>query len=130
MIKDIQEILKNSIYFKNLGSCQLRLKALNRLHKFASQSGFLLPGYVLVTCWTSYEKNARKTMINLYHSRLIQQITNWWYFFYFPRKQDLTLHANCFWWRQCAWNVESCFLRKHKKKIFQNVACWKFYSEW
>ena len=33
-------------------------------------------------------------------------------FSYFPRKQDLTYHANCLQWRQFAWNVKSCFLGK------------------
>ena len=46
---------------------------------------------------------------------------------FFPRKQDLTFHAN---WllRQFAWNFISCFLGK-KRKIFQNVVCWKIYPE-
>ena len=29
------------------------------------------------------------------------------YFFYFPRKQDLTFHANCLLRRQFAWNVKT-----------------------
>ena len=43
-------------------------------------------------------------------------------FLIFPRKQDLIFHAN---FRQFAWNIKSCFLRK----IFQYIACWKFYPE-
>ena len=36
-------------------------------------------------------------------SGLIQQTTNWWYFFViFPRKQVLKLHANCLHW---IWHV-------------------------
>ena len=33
-------------------------------------------------------------------------------YFFFPRKQVLTFHANCLQWRQFAWNVKSCFLGK------------------
>ena len=44
-------------------------------------------------------------------------------FLIFPRKQDLTFHAHCLHWRLLAWNV-TLFSRK---KIFQNVVCWKFY---
>ena len=47
-------------------------------------------------------------------------------FLIFPRKQDLTFHANCLQWRQFAWNAKSCFLGKIRK-IFQNVVCWKFF---
>ena len=67
--------------------------------------------------------------INLYHSLGIfsrRQIDD--IFLIFPRKQDLTFHANCLLRRQFAWNVISCFLRKIRK-IFQNVVCWKFYPE-
>ena len=39
------------------------------------------------------------------------------YYDYFPRKQDLTFHANCLRWRQFAWNVTFCFLWKVKKNI-------------
>ena len=61
------------------------------------------------------------------HSRLIQQwqIDN--IFLIFPRKQDLTFHANCLHWRQFAWTVKSCFPGKIRK-IFQ-YAVWKFYPE-
>ena len=62
------------------------------------------------------------------HAGHFQQTTNWWYFSYFPRKLDLTFHANCLLRRQFAWNVISCFLRKIRK-IFKNVVCWKFYPE-
>ena len=48
------------------------------------------------------------------------------FLFIFPRKQDLTFHANCLHWIQFAWNAKSCFLWKIRK-IFQNVVCWKFY---
>ena len=48
---------------------------------------------------------------------LIQQMTDWWYFLNFPRKQGLTFHANCLHWRQFAWNVETCFLGKIRKNI-------------
>ena len=37
----------------------------------------------------------------------IQQTTNWWHFFLFSRKQDLTFHASCFYSRQFAWNVQN-----------------------
>ena len=36
-------------------------------------------------------------------------MTNWHVFLIFPRKQDLTFHANCL---QFAWNVKSCFKKK------------------
>ena len=36
---------------------------------------------------------------------------------FFPRKKDLTFHANCLHWRQFAWNVKSYFLRKIRKNI-------------
>ena len=49
-------------------------------------------------------------------------------FLIFPRKQDMTFHANCLLRRQFAWNVISCFLGKIRK-IFQSVGCWKFYPE-
>ena len=49
-------------------------------------------------------------------------------FLIFPRKQGLTIHANCLPRTQFAWNVKSCFLGKIRK-IFQNVVCWKFYPE-
>ena len=67
--------------------------------------------------------------INLYHSLGIfsrRQIDD--IFLIFPRKQDMTFHANCLLRRQFAWNVISCFLGKIRK-IFQNVVCWKFYPE-
>ena len=50
------------------------------------------------------------------------------FFLFFPRKQDLTFQTNCLQWRQYAWYVETCFLVK-VRKIFQNVARWKFYAE-
>ena len=65
------------------------------------------------------------SMINLYYSLGIfsrRQIDD--IFLIFPRKQELTFHANC----QFVWNVISCFLRKIRK-IFQNVICWNFYPE-
>ena len=41
-------------------------------------------------------------------SGLIQQTTKWYFFYIFsPRKQDLPFHANCFHWRQFAWNNKS-----------------------
>ena len=43
----------------------------------------------------------------------------------FPRKQDLTFHAN---WRQFAWNAKSFFSVKIRT-IFQNIVTWKFYPE-
>ena len=53
------------------------------------------------------------------------------FFYFYPRKLDLAFHANCLQWRQFAWNVKSCFLRKNqKKKKNQYVVCWNFYPEW
>ena len=43
-------------------------------------------------------------------------------FLFFPRKQDLILHANCLFCMKC-WIL---FLGK-VRKIFQNVFCWNFY---
>ena len=37
-------------------------------------------------------------------------------FLIIPRKQDLTLYANCLHWRQFAWNAKSCCLGKIRKK--------------
>ena len=66
---------------------------------------------------------------NLYHSLgIFSRRQNDVIFLIFPRKQDLTFHANCLLRRQFAWNVKSCFLGKIRK-IFQNVVCWKFYPE-
>ena len=45
----------------------------------------------------------------------------------FPWKQTLTFHANCLLRRQFAWNIKGYFLL-NKKKMFQNVASWTFYS--
>ena len=53
-----------------------------------------------------------------YHSLSIfsrQQIDD--IFLIFPRKQDLTFHANCLLRKQFAWNVKSFFLGKIKKNI-------------
>ena len=36
-------------------------------------------------------------------------------FYHSLGKQDLTFHANCLHWRQCEWNVKSCFLGKIRK---------------
>ena len=68
-------------------------------------------------------------LFNLYHSLgIFSRRQNDVIFLIFPRKQDLTFHANCLLRRQFAWNVKSCFLGKIRK-IFQNVVCWKFYPE-
>ena len=68
-------------------------------------------------------------LFNLYHSLgIFSRRQTGDIFLIFPRKQDLTLHANCLLRRQFAWNVKSCFLGKIRK-IFQNVVCWKFYPE-
>ena len=49
------------------------------------------------------------------------------FFLFFPRKEDLTLHANCLPRRQFAWNVKSYFQGKIIK-VFKNVVvCWNFY---
>ena len=39
------------------------------------------------------------------------------FFLIFPRKQNLTFHANCLQWRQFAWNVKFCYLGKIRKNI-------------
>ena len=41
--------------------------------------------------------------------------------YFFPRKQELTFHANCLQWRQFAWNVEPCLLGKIRKI---SSMCW------
>ena len=59
-------------------------------------------------------------------SGLIQQTTNWFFFFIFHRKQDLTFHANCLHWKQYVWKVKSYFPEKNKI-IFQNVVFFFFF---
>ena len=49
-------------------------------------------------------------------------------FLIFPRKLELTFHANSLQWRQFTWNVKSSFLGK-MRKVFQNVTCKRFYPE-
>ena len=51
-------------------------------------------------------------------------------YFFSPRKQDLTFHANCLQWRKFAWNVKSCFLVKICKNKDQFVICWNLPREW
>ena len=73
----------------------------------------------------------------------IQQITNWWFFLSFPRKQDWhfiqivssgdNLHdmSNPVFWEKLetiCMKCHSCFLGK-LRKIVQCVICWKFYPE-
>ena len=75
------------------------------------------------SCWSSFK------YFNHYHYLGI--VSRWQVgdiFLIFPRKQNLTFHANCLHWRQFAWNVKTRFLGK-RRKIFQNVICWKFYPE-
>ena len=60
--------------------------------------------------------NAHKTGLTLALSvKFSADDTN--IFLIFPRKQVLTFHANCLQWRQFAWTVIFCFLRKNKKTI-------------
>ena len=47
-------------------------------------------------------------------------------FLIFPRKLNLTVHADCLCRRQFAWNVKVFFLGKIRK-VFQNVVCWNYY---
>ena len=47
--------------------------------------------------------------------KIFPQATVWNIFLIFPRKQDLTFHANCLHWRQFAWNGKSCLMRKIMK---------------
>ena len=80
----------------------------------------MIGNYVLfpqsINSWWRHKpaKPTRKTNknypLNFITLSAIQQMTNWWYFLIFPRKQDLTFHANCLYWRQFAWNIKSCFL--------------------
>ena len=67
------------------------------------------------------------TIVNTYHTmgRFSRRQTDD-IFLIFPRKQDLTLHANCLLQRQFAWSVKSYFLGKIRK-TFQNVICWNIY---
>ena len=60
-----------------------------------------------------------------------QHTTNWYSSkLLFSRKQVLTFHANCLHWRQFAWNLKTCFLRRKIRKIFLYVGlCRKFYPE-
>ena len=81
------------------------------------------------------EKNIKKNssicrLLSMLCIQVHQQTINWWHFFFFftfPRKQDLTFHANCL-QRQFAWKVKTCFLGEKIKIIFQYIVCWKFYS--
>ena len=43
-------------------------------------------------------------------------------FLVFPRKQNLTFHANGLQWRQFAWNVNLVFWEKQEK--YQFIICW------
>ena len=70
--------------------------------------------------WESYHHSVwgpiSRPTIKLYHSLGIfsrRQVDDM--FLIFPRKQDLTFHANCLLRRQFAWNVKSCFLGKLRK---------------
>ena len=38
---------------------------------------------------------------------LIQQMMNWWYFFYFSQKTGFDIHTNCLQWKQFAWNIKA-----------------------
>ena len=38
---------------------------------------------------------------------------------FFPRNKS-NIHANCLYWRQCAWNVKSCFLGKNITNLLLN----------
>ena len=80
-------------------------------------------------CPNTWGRYGKYLLFNLYHSLgIFSRRQNDVIFLIFPRKQDLTFHANCLLRRQFAWNVKSCFLGKIRK-IFQNVVCWKFYPE-
>ena len=48
-------------------------------------------------------------------------------FLIFPRKQDVTLHANCLQRRQLTCNVKSCFLGKIRKKNISKCGQLKFF---
>ena len=64
-------------------------------------------------------KKAKINRMNLYQS--LGKFSRWKtddIVLIFPRKQDLTFHANCLHWRQFAWNVKSCFQEKIHR-IFQ-----------
>ena len=61
--------------------------------------------------------------LNLYHS--LGVFSRWQIddiFLIFPRKQDMTFHANCLLRRQVAWNVISCFLGRIKKHFKMSSA--------
>ena len=64
--------------------------------------------------------------INLYHYMgLFSRWSTGDIFFYYPRKQALTFHANCLHWWQFAWNAKA-YSGGKIRKIFQNVVCCHF----
>ena len=90
-------------------------------HGCTSWSGPLLSTYSQRHVFTWCE------LFNLYHSLGIFSRWQIDIFLIFPRKQDLTFHANCL-LEKFAWNVKFCFLGKIRK-ISQNVVCWNFFPE-
>ena len=73
-------------------------------------------------------KNKFHSYINLYHSlckfcrRQIKYVLSCLSYI-----TDFAADANCFVWKQFAWNVQAYFLGKMIKKLFQNVVYWRFY---
>ena len=53
------------------------------------------------------------SLFKLQHSGQIQQMTNWYFYFIFWRKQGLHFMQI---WKQFAWKVKLCFLQEIKKK--------------
>ena len=98
-----------------------------RLNRVEMSTAFILniPTSTWITHWQTLQ-----TLINRSLPLFGLIFTRWHtgnIFHIFPRKQDLTIHANCLQWRQFAWNVRSGFLGKIRKKS-QNVICWNFYQ--
>ena len=136
---------------KELGNCitELEMWEVSRKIFLILHENVVLFGIALMRLfkwWVPIARFWRELTLPL--SGLIKQTTKWWYFFCFPRKQDLTFHANCLLkcqilfprkqdlafhanclhWRQFAWNAKSCFLGKIRK-IFQYIVCRIFYLE-
>ena len=65
------------------------------------------------TTWLSPVRlwNSKPT-IQLFHFYHFLGKFSRWQTDIFPRKQNVTFHANCLQWGQFAWNVKSCFLGK------------------
>ena len=68
---------------------------------------FSLKNRMLSAMYGSWTPNTLGINLNRQHIEI--------FIFFFPRKQALTVHANCLHWRQFAWNVKSFLWGKIRK---------------